>query len=96
MYRFVLYVNGQSVRSQSAVQNLTRICESSLSNDYELTVIDLKEEPHYLSEKDIIVSPTLDRELPEPPCRVVGDLSDPDRVLDALGIQQNRSFVSGE
>jgi circadian clock protein KaiB len=79
-----LYVAGQMPRSLRAITNLRRICETSLPGRYEIEVIDLLAEPHRARHDDIVAVPTVVRRLPEPVRRVVGDLSEDQRVITGL------------
>ena len=76
-----LYVAGQTKKSMTALANLKRICEERLAGKYELEVIDLLEQPHRARTDQILAIPTLVRKLPEPMRKIIGDLSDTDRVL---------------
>jgi circadian clock protein KaiB len=82
-----LYVAGQSPRSLSALANLTRLCEEYLAGRYEIEVIDLLEDPTRAQTDDIVALPTLVRRLPAPLRKVIGDLSNLDRVLVGLRLQ---------
>lgn len=89
MHKFLLklYVTGQTPRSLRAIANLQRICEEELSNQYELTVIDVLERPQLAEDEKILATPTLVKELPMPIRRIIGDLSDSDQVLLGLDLQ---------
>lgn len=76
-----LYVAGQTKKSMAALVNLRRICEEHLAGKYELEVIDLVEQPHRAKTDQILAIPTLVRKLPEPVRKIIGDLSDRERVL---------------
>jgi circadian clock protein KaiB len=81
-------VAGSTPRATTAIENLRRICEKDLSGRYELEVIDVLEHPE-LAEKDrILATPTLIKQLPPPLRRVIGDLSDADKVLLGLELRQ--------
>lgn len=82
-----LYVAGQSPRSLSAFANLTSLCERYLPGKYEIEVIDLLEDPARAQTDDIVALPTLVRRLPAPLRKVIGDLSNVDRVLVGLRLQ---------
>jgi circadian clock protein KaiB len=84
--RFVLrlYVAGATPKSLTAFANLRRICETHLAGRYEIEVIDLLERPQLASGDEIIAIPTLVRKLPEPITKMIGDLSDTERVLVGL------------
>jgi circadian clock protein KaiB len=81
-----LYVAGQSPRSLQAFANLKAMCDERLAGRYEIEVIDLLEHPALARSDDILALPTLVRRLPEPVRKVVGDLSDTERVLVDLRI----------
>lgn len=82
-----LYVDDETPRSMRALVNLERICEEHLAGRYRIEVIDLRKNP-FLAERDQIVAiPTLVRRLPDPVRRIIGDLSDKERVLVGLDIQ---------
>jgi circadian clock protein KaiB len=80
IYLLTLFVTGQSVRSQRAVANLRRLCEA-LRGLCELTVVDVLERPQLAEEEKIMATPTVIRRRPLPVRRVIGDLSDPEKVL---------------
>ena len=79
-----LYVAGQSPKSMHALANLKRLCEEYLAGHYEIEVIDLVENPSLARGDDILAIPTLVRRLPEPLRRIIGDLSNTERVLVGL------------
>jgi circadian clock protein KaiB len=81
-----LYVAGQSPKSLDALANLTRLCEQHLAGRYELEVVDLVEQPFRAVSDDVIAIPTLVRRLPAPLRRIIGDLSDTERVLVGLRV----------
>lgn len=76
-----LYVAGQTPKSLAAFSNLKRICEEHLRANYEIEIIDLMQQPQLAATDQIVALPTLVRRLPAPIKRVVGDLSNLDRVL---------------
>jgi circadian clock protein KaiB len=82
-----LYIAGQSPRSLHAVANLKRLCDDYLAGHYEIEVIDLVERPSLARGDDILAIPTLVRRLPTPQRRIIGDLSDTQRVLAGLQLQ---------
>ncbi len=87
-----LYVVGQTPNSTRAIENLRRICEEQLLGEYDLKVIDVLKEPHLAEQDKIIATPTLVKELPPPLRKVIGDLSDIDKVLlglDLVGAKRN-------
>jgi circadian clock protein KaiB len=89
MNRYVLklYITGHTSRSQRAIANLRRICEEELSGEYEIEVIDVLEWPLLAEREKILATPTVVKELPTPIGRVIGDLSDSERVLRGLGLR---------
>jgi circadian clock protein KaiB len=82
-----LYVAGQSPKSLRAFANLKDLCDEHLSGRYEIEVIDLVEEPALARADDILAIPTLVRRLPEPLRKIIGDLSNTERVLVGLRIE---------
>jgi circadian clock protein KaiB len=84
IWRMRLYVAGQSPKSLTAYANLTRLCERHLASHYEIEVVDLVENPRLASTDDILAIPTLVRHRPAPSRRIIGDLSDTERVLAGL------------
>jgi circadian clock protein KaiB len=85
-----LYVAGESPKSLAAFANLRKICETHLAGRYEIEVIDLLERPQLARGDEIIAIPTLVRKLPEPITKVIGDLSDTERVLVGLQLIPTR------
>jgi len=86
-----LYVAGQSPRSLRAFTNLQRLCEEHLAGRYEIEVVDLVENPSRAGGDDILAIPTLVRRLPAPLRKIIGDLSDTERVLVGLRIEPKSS-----
>jgi circadian clock protein KaiB len=87
-YVLRLYVTGQTPRSTRAVENLKRICEEYMEGRYDLEVIDLYQQPELARAQEIVVAPTLIKTLPEPVRKILGDLSDKERVLAGLDLQK--------
>lgn len=85
-YVLRLYVTGTTPRSCRAIANIRSLCEQYLSGRYDLEVIDIYQQPGEASDQQIIAVPTLIKKLPFPQKRMVGDLSDRDRVLVALDL----------
>jgi circadian clock protein KaiB len=79
-----LYVAGQSPKSLQALANLKRLCDEHLESDYEIEVVDLVKHPRLAAGDEIVAIPTLVRCLPKPMRRIIGDLSDPERVIVGL------------
>jgi circadian clock protein KaiB len=82
-----LYVAGQTPRSLTAFQNLKNICEEYLKGQYHIEVVDLMENPTLARGDQILAVPTLVRKLPQPIRKIIGDLSNTERVLVGLDIQ---------
>jgi circadian clock protein KaiB len=89
-YILRLYVSGSSVRSMRAVYNLKKICEEHFPNDYDLEVIDIYKDPTAAREEQIIAAPTLVKQLPTPLRKLVGDLSNTQKVLVGLDIYKRQ------
>jgi len=81
-----LYVAGQTPKSIVALANLKRICDEHMNGQYTIEVIDLMENPQLAQKDQIVAIPTLVRELPSPLKRIIGDLSNTDRVLVGLDV----------
>jgi circadian clock protein KaiB len=81
-----LYVAGQTPKSIIALANLKRICDEHMDGQYEIEVIDLMENPQLARRDQIVAIPTLVRELPSPLKRIIGDLSNTQRVLVGLDV----------
>ena len=82
-----LYVAGQTPRSIAAFANLKRICEEHLAGRYQIEVVDLIQNPQLAKGDQILAVPTLVRRLPEPVRKIIGDLSNSERVLVGLDIR---------
>ena len=87
-YHLRLYVAGQSPKSVRAVENLRRVCEEYLPGRYTIELVDLLENPQLARGDEIIAVPTLVRKLPEPIRRIIGDLSDTEKVLIGLQLEK--------
>jgi len=85
-YNLRLYVAGQTPKSIAAIVNLKKICEQHLSGRYNIEVIDLMKNPALAQRHQIVAIPTLIRQLPEPLKRIIGDLSNLEKVLIGLDI----------
>jgi circadian clock protein KaiB len=90
-YWLRLFVSGSTPRSARAIQNIQAICEENLHGRYDLEVIDIYQHPEYIQPEQVVVIPTLVKKLPLPLRRIVGDLSDRDRVLIGLDIVKRGS-----
>jgi len=89
-YRLRLYVAGKTPKSILAFTNLKQICEEHLQGRYEIEIIDLLENPQLAQGDQILALPTLVRRLPEPIKKIIGDLSNKERVLVGLDLQERR------
>ena len=87
LWELRLYVAGQTPRSLAAFSNLKKICESHLNGRYSIEVIDLVEQPQLSKGDQILAIPTLVRKLPQPVRKIIGDLSDTERVLVGLDLR---------
>lgn len=87
LWQLRLYVAGQTPKSLAAFSNLKKICESHLSGQYSIEVIDLMEQPQLSKGDQILAIPTLVRKLPQPVRKIIGDLSDTERVLVGLDLR---------
>lgn len=100
MLELRLYVANTTARSVLARANLRSLCEQYVRGPYQLTIIDLAKEPEKAREDEVLAIPTLVRVFPGPPKSVVGCLSDSERVLKALGLdncpgEEKSLFVAG-
>ena len=84
-----LYVAGQTARSIAALENLKSICDGHLGGKYTIEVIDLAQNPRLARIDQIVAVPTLVRKLPEPIRKIIGDLSNQQRVIVGLRLDQN-------
>jgi circadian clock protein KaiB len=85
-YVLRLYVSGMSPRSIKAIENTKRISEENLKGRYELEVIDIFQQPEYAKKEQLLAAPTLIKKLPLPLRRLIGDMSDKDRILVGLDL----------
>ena len=85
-YFLKLFVTGQTPRSEHAIENLHRICEEEFQNQYELIVIDVLQRPQLAEDDKILATPTVIKELPPPIRRIIGALSDKEKVLLGLDL----------
>jgi circadian clock protein KaiB len=90
-FQLRLYIAGQTVKSVKALANLQRICETHLSGQYRIEVIDLTKTPQLAAGDQILAIPTLVRRLPKPIKKIIGDLSNEERVLVGLDVQSVRA-----
>ena len=85
-----LYVAGQTPKSLAAFANLKKICDEHLAGQYHIEVVDLVKNPQLASGDQILAIPTLVRKLPEPIRKIIGDLSDTERVLVGLNLRAQK------
>jgi circadian clock protein KaiB len=89
-YMLRLFVTGTTPRSTRAIENMKHICEENLEGQYDLEVIDVYADPEATKELQVVATPTLVKVLPEPLRRIIGDLSDRERVLAGLNLLPRR------
>lgn len=85
-----LYVAGKTVKSVAALNNLKQLCETHLAGRYDIEIIDLLENPQLAAGDQILAVPTLVRKFPQPIRKIIGDLSNQERVLVGLDVQPLR------
>lgn len=85
-----LYVAGQTAKSTAAFENLKRVCETHLPGRYTIEIVDLLVNPRLAAGDQILAVPTLVRKFPEPIRKIIGDLSNEERVLVGLDVQPAR------
>jgi len=88
LYYLRLYVAGQTAKSLLALNNLKRVCETHLAGRYEIEAIDLVQNPRLAAGDQILAAPTVVRRLPAPLKRMIGDLSNTEKVLVGLDIRR--------
>mgnify|MGYP001554520395 CR=1 FL=1 len=94
-YLLKLFVTGKTTRSEKAIVNLKRICENELAGQFELQIIDVLESPEQAEEEKILATPTLIKNLPPPIRRIIGDLSDKEKILQALDVSEKNETKGG-
>ena len=87
LWELRLYVAGQTTNSLKAFENLKRICEEHLAGQYRIEIVDLLENPRLARGDQILAVPTLVRKLPEPVKKIIGDLSNTEKVLVGLDLR---------
>jgi circadian clock protein KaiB len=90
-FQLRLYVAGKTDKSQTALNNLKRICETHMAGQYRIELIDLLQTPQLAAGDQILAVPTLVRRLPQPIKKIIGDLSNEERVLVGLDVQPLRA-----
>jgi circadian clock protein KaiB len=88
-----LYIAGQTPKSLKALNNLKKLCAEHVNEEYSIEVIDLMKKPQLAQQDQVLAIPTLVRNLPIPIRKIIGDLSDTDRVL--LGLDLKGSLIAG-
>lgn len=86
-----LYIAGETQRSRAAIDNLKRICEQHINGEYTIEVIDLVKNPALARGDQIVALPTLVRKIPAPMRKIIGDLSNVDRVLVGLDLRPRKA-----
>lgn len=86
-YILRLYIAGMTPRSRSAIENIRKICKEHCKGGYDLEVIDIYQQPERAREAQVIAAPTLIKKLPLPLRKLIGDMSDEERVLVGLDIR---------
>jgi len=82
-----LYVAGQTPKCLAAFANLKKLCEEHMDGDYHIEIVDLLQQPQLATGDQILAIPTLVRRLPEPVRKIIGDLSNTERVLVGLDLR---------
>ena len=85
-FKLRLYITGTTPRSERAIANLEKICETDLKDLYDLQIIDVLENPQLAEDEKILATPTLIKDLPPPLKRIIGDLSNSEKVLLGLDL----------
>jgi circadian clock protein KaiB len=91
VYVLRLYVSGATPRSLIAVQNVMAVCEAHLQGRYTLEVIDIYQQPELAKREQLVATPTLIKQAPEPVRLMVGDLSNRQRLMRGLGIAMQQT-----
>ena len=86
-YVLRLYVAGMSPKSIQAIENIKKLCEENMPGRYQLDIIDIYQQPIFAKEGQIVAAPTLIKELPPPISKMVGDMSNKERVLVGLDLR---------
>jgi circadian clock protein KaiB len=94
-FKLRLYITGRTAQSHRALENLRSICNSELEGQYEVEVIDVLEHPSLAENEKILATPTLVKRLPEPVRKIIGDLSDREKVLVGLDLELFEKRTAG-
>jgi circadian clock protein KaiB len=89
-----LYVSGATRRSSRAIENIRNFCEEHLKDRYELEIIDIYQQPELLEKDQVVAAPTLIKELPPPLRKLIGDMSDKEKILIGLNIKAKKEGES--
>lgn len=89
-YILKLYITGNTPRSQRAIANLLRICQEELSEQYQVEIVDVLEQPEMAEQEKILVTPTLIKQLPPPIQRIIGDMSNTETLFFVLDLVPNQ------
>jgi circadian clock protein KaiB len=95
-YQLRLYITGTTPRSSQAISNIRALCDEFLPGHYDLEVIDIYQQPTEAAKEQIIAAPTLIKELPIPPKRLIGDLSNRDKVMVGLSLKDNNMMKESD
>ena len=87
-YVLKLFISGATKKSMRAISNIQKICQDHLGGIYQLDVVDISQQPDMLRDEQIVAVPTLIKKLPLPLRRIIGDLSDTEKVLVGLGLEE--------
>lgn len=90
-YSLRLYITGTTGRSAEAVTNIRHLCDKYLPGRYELEVVDIYQQPGKAADAQIIAAPTLIKQLPMPIKRLIGNLSDPEKIIVGLDLREQRA-----
>jgi len=96
MYEFKLYVIGRTPKSIDVIEKLVQLLEDALNSYYHLDVIDVIESPELVEKAKILATPSLEKVSPEPVRKIIGDLSDKERVLLTLGLTALQEEIKNE
>ena len=89
-YRLKLFITRHTPKSDRAIKTLRDLCDHHLNGQCELSIIDVQENPELADDEKVLATPTLIRELPPPVLRIIGDLSDSEKILAGLDLQTLR------
>ena len=85
-----LYVSGATTRSSRAIENIRNFCEEHLKDRYELEIVDIYQQPELLEKDQVVAAPTLIKDLPPPLQKLIGDMSDREKILIGLNIKPKK------